>query len=124
MRRLVGIAAAVGLVALGAPVLAADKPADEPLPDLARHVDPMVGTFAPGFTVPGASTPSSLLTSTRMNALQSSRDIAAMIADACARSRCATRVTLHAPRRRATLVLRHDSGTQAIATIGCVGRRR
>ncbi len=29
----------------------------QPLPDLARHVDPMVGTFAPGFTVPGAATP-------------------------------------------------------------------
>ena len=27
------------------------------VPDLARHVDPMVGTFAPGFTVPGAATP-------------------------------------------------------------------
>lgn len=56
MRRLVAVAAAVGLVALAAPVLA-DPPSREPLPDLAQHVDPMVGTFAPGFTVPGAATP-------------------------------------------------------------------
>ncbi len=57
MRRLVGVCAAVGLIAAAAPVLALDPPSDEPLPDLAQHVDPMVGTFAPGFTVPGASTP-------------------------------------------------------------------
>jgi predicted alpha-1,2-mannosidase len=56
VRRLVAVAAAVGLVAVAAPVLAG-PPAAEPLPDLARHVDPMVGTLAPGFTVPGASTP-------------------------------------------------------------------
>ncbi len=56
MRRLVAVAAAVGVVALAAPVLA-EPPSRGPAPDLARHVDPMVGTFAPGFTVPGAATP-------------------------------------------------------------------
>lgn len=56
MRRLVGLVSAVALVAAAAPVLA-DPPSREPVPDLAQHVDPMVGTFAPGFTVPGAATP-------------------------------------------------------------------
>lgn len=57
MRRLLGLCVAVGLLAAAAPVLALDKPSDEPLPDLAQYVDPMVGTLAPGFTVPGAATP-------------------------------------------------------------------
>lgn len=57
MRRLVAVCAAVGLVAVAAPVLALDPPSGEPLPDLAQYVDPMVGTLAPGFTVPGAATP-------------------------------------------------------------------
>ncbi len=46
----------VALVVLATPVLAV-APARAPLPDLAQHVDPMVGTAAPGFTVPGAATP-------------------------------------------------------------------
>ena len=56
MRRLVLAAAGIALLATGLPALA-DKPSDAPLPDLAQHVDPMVGTWAPGFTVPGAATP-------------------------------------------------------------------
>ncbi len=32
-------------------------PGADPLPDLAADVDPRVGTFAPGFTVPGATVP-------------------------------------------------------------------
>lgn len=58
MRRLAALGSAVALIACAAPVLAtAGPPEREPLPDLAQHVDPMVGTFAPGFTVPGAATP-------------------------------------------------------------------
>jgi len=46
------------LAAATLPAVAAPGPAPAPpVPDLARHVDPMVGTFAPGFTVPGAATP-------------------------------------------------------------------
>ena len=56
MRRLVLAAVAVTLVATGLPALA-DKPDSAPLPDLAQYVDPMIGTAAPGFVVPGASTP-------------------------------------------------------------------
>ncbi len=40
-----------------APAAVAGSNDREPPPDLARFVDPMVGTFAPGFTVPGAATP-------------------------------------------------------------------
>src|SRR5688572_20591980 len=51
--RLLSYAAALVVAAApSAPTLAADGD-----PDLARYVDPMVGTFAPGFTVPGAATP-------------------------------------------------------------------
>ncbi len=53
-RLLAGVTAAV-LLAAAAPVLA--DPPDRAAPDLAQHVDPMVGTLAPGFTVPGAATP-------------------------------------------------------------------
>jgi predicted alpha-1,2-mannosidase len=56
MRRLALAIAGIALLAGGLPALA-DKPSDAPLPDLAQYVDPMVGTLAPGFTVPGAATP-------------------------------------------------------------------
>ena len=55
-----GLLAALALLAGLVPLLGtaqADSPQHAPLPDLARHVDPMVGTLAPGFTVPGAATP-------------------------------------------------------------------
>src|SRR5687768_10058667 len=45
------------LVALCALALAAATPAAAQEEDLARHVDPMIGTFAPGFTFPGAAAP-------------------------------------------------------------------
>ncbi|MFL5779867.1 MAG: GH92 family glycosyl hydrolase, partial [Thermoleophilaceae bacterium] len=44
---LAGVAAALALVA----------PAPASVPDLARHVDPMIGTRAPGFVFPGADVP-------------------------------------------------------------------
>ena len=47
--RLAAIACALALVAV-VPARAADE-------DLARHVDPMIGTFAPGFIFPGAAAP-------------------------------------------------------------------
>jgi predicted alpha-1,2-mannosidase len=51
---------ATALLVGGAPALA-DRSAgpvrDAQELDLAQHVDPMVGTYAPGFVVPGASTP-------------------------------------------------------------------
>jgi predicted alpha-1,2-mannosidase len=55
-RRWVAAAVAASLGALAVPALAA-PPTGQPRPDLAQHVDPMIGTFAPGFVVPGASTP-------------------------------------------------------------------
>jgi predicted alpha-1,2-mannosidase len=61
-RRAVLLGLAAALLAGGAPALA-DRPGERPTPsdpqalDLAQHVDPMIGTFAPGFVVPGASTP-------------------------------------------------------------------
>ena len=48
--------AGLALAAAGLPAVAA-PPSSEPLPDRAQYVDPMVGTLAPGFTVPGAATP-------------------------------------------------------------------
>src|SRR5688572_29569176 len=45
------------LVALCALALAAATPATAQEEDLARHVDPMIGTFAPGFIFPGAAAP-------------------------------------------------------------------
>jgi predicted alpha-1,2-mannosidase len=54
---------AVALLAGAAPALAERPDAGLQDPqelDLAQHVDPMVGTFAPGFVVPGASTPFSM----------------------------------------------------------------
>lgn len=54
-RRHCVLAAVLALVAAGAPALA-DYSEPAP-PDLAQYVDPMVGTMAPGFVVPGASTP-------------------------------------------------------------------
>ena len=45
------------LVALCALALAAATPAQAQADDLARHVDPMIGTFAPGFIFPGAAAP-------------------------------------------------------------------
>ena len=47
------------LVAVCALALAAATPAPAPAQnqDLARHVDPMIGTFAPGFIFPGAAAP-------------------------------------------------------------------
>lgn len=56
------LGAALLLVGLAPAVDAAQKsgPAQSPQsppPDLARFVDPMIGTSAPGFVVPGASTP-------------------------------------------------------------------
>src|SRR5215212_6571288 len=48
MRPVLTLCAIALLVA--APARAADG-------DLARHVDPMIGTFAPGFVFPGATTP-------------------------------------------------------------------
>jgi putative alpha-1,2-mannosidase len=44
------LAAALVALLLGASGAAA-------VPDLARHVDPMIGTFAPGFVFPGADVP-------------------------------------------------------------------
>ncbi|HUR13325.1 MAG TPA: GH92 family glycosyl hydrolase [Mycobacteriales bacterium] len=54
--RLALLAVAVALVAGGAPAVAGG-PRTAPAPDLAALVDPMVGTVAPGFVVPGAATP-------------------------------------------------------------------
>src|SRR5688500_3271914 len=45
------------VVAVGALALAAATPAHAQEEDLARHVDPMIGTFAPGFIFPGAAAP-------------------------------------------------------------------
>src|SRR5687768_6003594 len=45
------------LVALCALALATAAPAGAQAEDLARHVDPMIGTFAPGFIFPGAAAP-------------------------------------------------------------------
>src|SRR5688572_23142638 len=45
----------LALAALGSLLAAAPAPATEE--DLARHVDPMIGTFAPGFIFPGAAVP-------------------------------------------------------------------
>jgi putative alpha-1,2-mannosidase len=45
------------LLALCALALAAAAPASAQEEDLARHVDPMIGTFAPGFIFPGAAAP-------------------------------------------------------------------
>jgi predicted alpha-1,2-mannosidase len=61
-RRPVLVVAAVALLAGAVPALGQDDhdPAalrDAEELDLAQHVDPMIGTFAPGFVVPGASTP-------------------------------------------------------------------
>ncbi|HWH29596.1 MAG TPA: GH92 family glycosyl hydrolase [Mycobacteriales bacterium] len=61
MRRIAAAGVAAALLAGAAPAVA-DRPADAGRRDaqqldLARHVDPMIGTLAPGFVVPGASTP-------------------------------------------------------------------
>src|SRR5918994_1621547 len=45
------------LAALCALALAVAAPARAQEEDLARHVDPMIGTFAPGFIFPGAAAP-------------------------------------------------------------------
>lgn len=59
MRRAALVATAAAVLAAGVPALAtpAAAPADAQQLDLAQYVDPMIGTFAPGFVVPGASTP-------------------------------------------------------------------
>lgn len=52
---------ALGTAALAAagilPAVALPDPSDLTATDLARYVDPLIGTVAPGFTVPGASVP-------------------------------------------------------------------
>ena len=55
-RRLALLAMPAALVAATVPATA-DRPHAAAVPDLAALVDPMIGTSAPGFVVPGAATP-------------------------------------------------------------------